>query len=54
MENDKRKQININISLTDEERRMLEEISEHDDRSIARQVSFIVRKYIRENTNIEK
>ncbi len=54
MVNEKRNQININISLTDKERKKLEEIAEDEDRSLARHVSFIVRKYLKDQESKNK
>ena len=44
--------MNINVYLPEEHKKILEKIAEKEERSVARQVSFIVKKYLEDN--IEK
>ena len=46
--------MNINISMYEEDKKKLEEIAEKEERSLARQVSFIIKKYFEDDNNIEK
>ena len=46
--------MNINISIYEEDKKTLEEIAEKEERSVARQVSFIIKKYFEDNNYTKK
>ena len=40
--------------MYEEDKKKLEEIAEKEERSLARQVSFIIKKYLEDNNHIKK
>ena len=44
----------INISLYEEDKKTLEALAEKEERSMARQISFIIKKYLEDNNHLER